>query len=372
MSDTHDHRQPPLSSPPPLEPEVADDAGSQALSEALRSSFAIIRVIMVLLVIVFLGSGFFTVGTQEKALLLRLGRPVGGAETSLLGPGPHWAFPYPIDEVVRIPVGQVQVIQSTIGWYATTAAQEAAGNEPPPGPSLNPALDGYVLTADANIIHVRGTLRYRISEPGIRYVFEFAQASNSVQNAFNNALLYASASLPVDRALRDNAEFRERVRRRLEQMIATERMGITVDQIDLLALPPRQVKADFDKVSQALVRRSKDLNGARSYENERLSRAKAEAAVRLNAGETERTRLVEFVAAEANRFSELLPAYRSNPDLFKRQHQVEVLQRLMTNVQDKLVLPEPIDGKPVELRLELNREPPKPKPVEPPNAGDKH
>jgi membrane protease subunit HflK len=338
----------------------------------LRSSFAIIRVIMVVLVIVFLGSGFFTVGTQEKALLLRLGRPTGGAEKPLLGPGPHWAFPYPIDEVVRIPVGQVQVIHSTIGWYATTAAQEAAGQEAPPGPSLNPALDGYVLTADANIIHVRGALRYRISEPGLRYIFDFVNASNSVQNAFNNALLYAAASLPVDQALRDNAGFRERVRRRLEQTIAREQMGLTVDQIDLLAIPPRQVKADFDKVSQAIVRRSKVLNDARSYENERLSRAKGDAAARLSAGETERNRLVEFVSAEANRFSELLPAYRSNPELFKRQHQIEVLQRLMTNVQDKLVLPEPVQGRPVELRLELNREPLRPKPVETPNAEEKH
>jgi membrane protease subunit HflK len=172
--------------------------------------------------------------------------------------------------------------------------------------------------------------------------------------------------------LRDNAGFRERVRRRLEQTIAAERMGITVDQIDLLAVPPRQVKADFDKVSQAIVRRSKVLNDARSYENERLSRAKGEAAAHINAGETERTRLVEFVSAEANRFSELLPAYRSNPDLFKRQHQIEVLQHIIANAQDKLVLPEPIDGKPVELRLELNREPPKPKPVEPSNVEDKH
>ena len=35
------------------------DAGSQALSEALRSSFAIVKVVMVILVVVFLASGFF-------------------------------------------------------------------------------------------------------------------------------------------------------------------------------------------------------------------------------------------------------------------------------------------------------------------------
>src|SRR5436309_10638517 len=115
-----------------------DDAGSQALADALRSSFAIIRVVMVALVLLFLGSGFFTVGSQEKAVILRFGKPVGEGAQALLGPGAHWAFPYPIDEVVKTPVNQLQGITSTIGWYATTAANEAAGNEPPPGPSLNP------------------------------------------------------------------------------------------------------------------------------------------------------------------------------------------------------------------------------------------
>src|SRR5437867_7031567 len=98
--------------PPP--PEVPEDASSEALSEALRSSFAIVKVLMIALVLVFLGSGFFTVGPQEKAIKLRFGKPVGQGENALLGPGPHWALPAPIDEVVRIPIGQVQSVASTI------------------------------------------------------------------------------------------------------------------------------------------------------------------------------------------------------------------------------------------------------------------
>ncbi len=77
--------------PASLPPETPVDAGSQALSEALRSSFAIVKFVMLLLVLVFLGSGFFTVGPQERALVLRFGRPVGTGEKALLGPGLHWS-----------------------------------------------------------------------------------------------------------------------------------------------------------------------------------------------------------------------------------------------------------------------------------------
>ena len=137
---------------------------------------------MVLLVIVFLGSGFFTVEPQEQAMIIRLGRPVGDRSKSALGPGVHWSFPYPIDEYVKVPYLCDPEVSSTIGWYATTPEQEFAGTEEPSLPvnyPLNPLVEGYVLTADRNIVHTRATLTYHISDP-VAYVFNFVSASNAV------------------------------------------------------------------------------------------------------------------------------------------------------------------------------------------------
>jgi modulator of FtsH protease HflK len=352
--------------PPPEPPE---DAGSQALSEALRSSFAIVRVVLVIMVLVFLGSGFFTVGTQEKAVILRLGKPVGKDEKALLGPGAHWAFPYPIDEVVRIPVGQVQTVRSTVGWYATTPAMEAAGIPPPATDSLKPATDGYALTGDGNIIHVRGILRYRIAEPGLTYMFDFANASNLVRNAFNNAIIHASASYTVDNALsRDIAGFREKVRSRLENTVTRQKLGIVVDQVDVQAAPPRKLAPNFAAVSEAEARRATDVTEARSYANEQINRAKGEAAIRIAAGETDRTRLVEFVAAEAERFKGLLPEYEKNPELFRNLRRAETFQRIFTNAQQKYLLPPRVEGKQMQIRLQLGREPEQIKAPEAPKA----
>ena len=78
-----------------------------------------------------------------------------------------------------------------------------------PGPSLNPAVDGYALTADGNIIHTRATLTYRIADP-ITFVFNFVNASNAVQNALDNALHYAATRSLVDDVLtRDVIGFNE-------------------------------------------------------------------------------------------------------------------------------------------------------------------
>lgn len=353
---------------PPAPPEAPEEAGSQALAQALKSSFAIVKVIMIGLVAVFLFSGFFTVGPQQKAIVLRFGRPVGGPEGGLLNPGPHWAFPKPIDEIVLIPVGQVQAVTSTMGWYATTPAAEAAGTEPPPGESLDPTRDGYLITGDENIIHARATLRYRIAEPGLRFMMDFDRATNIVQNALNNALLFAAARYRVDDALtRDFAGFHEAVRDRLLQLINEQNLGIIIDQIENVRLiPPRQCSDAFARVTEATVQRSKELNDARSYENQTVTRARAESEARRNLGEAERARLVQFVAAEVERFTNNLPAFRANRELFTRQRQSEVLRIVFTNAAEKTVVPQRGDGAKRTVWLQLNREPVQPKALPPP------
>ncbi len=175
----HDH--------PEHEPSAPEgqDASTQALAEALRSSFTIVKIVMLLMVLAFIGSGFFTVGASEKAVILRFGNPVGVGDQALLGPGWHWSFPYPIDEVVHIPISAQQSVQSTVGWYFTTPEQELSGEELPSGPSLNPAIDGYLITADRDIVHSRATLYYHVVDP-LAYTFDFSNAQVLVQNALNN------------------------------------------------------------------------------------------------------------------------------------------------------------------------------------------
>src|ERR1017187_4542932 len=82
---------------------------------------------MVLLVLLFLASGFFTVGPQERAILLRFGRPVGEGEKALLTPGLHWSLPYPIDESIKVSIAGLQQVNSSVGWYAVTPEQVLAG-----------------------------------------------------------------------------------------------------------------------------------------------------------------------------------------------------------------------------------------------------
>jgi membrane protease subunit HflK len=352
MSDEHDHHA--------HAPET-EDAGSQALAEALRSSFAIIKIVMLLMVIAFFCSGFFQVGPQEKAVILRFGKPVGEGQKILLGSGLHWSFPSPIDEVVKIPISEIQKVSSTVGWYFTTPEQELSGEELPAGPSLDPAVDGYAITADRNIVHTRATLYYHVDDP-MSYVFNFASASNTVQNALDNALLYTAAQFKVDDILySDVAEFQEAVQQRVTDLTEQEQLGISIDNCEVQSIPPRQLKDIFAQVTIARENREKLLNDAHSYENQVLSQSGARASTITNEAESARARYVDSITAEAKKFSALLPEFESNPGLFAQVTLVQMMGQALTNVQDKWFLPERADGQPRELRLLLNREPPEQK-----------
>ena len=94
------------------------NAADKSLSEALRISFIILTIIMIGLVIGFLVfGGFRVVESDEQALVLTFGKIRGIGEDRLLKPGLRWAWPYPLQEVVKIPVTKKVNLAIDTFWY---------------------------------------------------------------------------------------------------------------------------------------------------------------------------------------------------------------------------------------------------------------
>ena len=374
MSDEHEHDHSAHAHPAaPL--ETPDDAGSQALAEALRSSFAIVKFVMVALVLVFLASGVFQVKTQEKAVVLRFGKIVGTGQQALLDPGLHWSFPYPIDEVVKIPFKENQSVDSNVGWFYMTPAQQATYETtrqlPPSTGTLNPAVDGYAITADRNIIHTRATIYYQVKDP-IQAVFHFSAGTNSpldlsgvsnlVQNALNNSLLHTAAHFSADQILiTDKTAFEDAVRLRVVQLVDAENLGVTIQQCNVFSVSPRQLEDIFNQVSAAQQRRVQVLDQAHSDENQITNTAGAQAAAIVYQAISASSNYVAKVQSDAKSFSSLLPNYKVNPDLFKQMQLVQAIGQALSNVNFQALLPTSAGGEPTEMRIMLNREPPGPK-----------
>ena len=138
-------------------PEYTDPAGEH-LASALRLSFRLLGVAMVLGVLAFLAVGFRSVGPGEVAIKSVFGKVVGVTSSGLA-----YNWPAPIGKIDVIKVGEESV---EIGdfWMREAAADVATRDDlrkrtVPPG-GLVPGLDGALLTGDRNQMHMRMQCKY--------------------------------------------------------------------------------------------------------------------------------------------------------------------------------------------------------------------
>lgn len=365
MSHDHPHPEHEQPSAPAPAPVTGDDAGNQALSEALQSSFRVVRFLLLILAVFFLWSGVRTVDQNEVAIKLRFGKPVGLGPEQILKPGLHWALPQPVHEIVKVPMGQSHTVVSSAGWYYVSPEELAAGATPAPKPMLTPLADGYTLTADGNIIHARATLKYRITDP-VAYAFRFANFSNLLQNIANNALFYASAHYSAEAALyKDKGGFKDMVLARVNRMIELHQLGIELEPSDVETVPPLYVKEAFEQVQSAENERSKKISDAQGQADEITRKAVGEAQALRNAGAAASNSLVLAVSAEAGYFTNQLAYYRKDPRLFRERLLTERMARVLTNAEDKFFFADRAGDAARTLRLQISREPAKPRAAEP-------
>lgn len=293
------------------------DAAGKSLSEALRISFIILKVIMVVLVIIFLASGFRTVGSDEQAIVLRFGKIRGVGEERLLDPGLHWVFPYPIDEIVRIPVQKKVNLPINSFWYSLTA-RDVIGEGPRRRQStrdtLNPETDGYCITrsekqdqavtgsigSDYNIVHCKWQLTYKIDDPerffeniyvdfkGIEAGQNYADVISEnitplLKHMFADAVVTVIVNYTIDDVLFEQiARVTEHVKKLLQNKLDKIESGIKVVSIQLTdKIWPQQVDEAFHASIKASQESGKVISEARTYAEKTLSDAAGPVAMEL-------------------------------------------------------------------------------------------
>ncbi len=197
-------------------------------------------------------------------------------------------------------------------------------------------------------------LKYRITDP-IAFHFDFANAPAFITNALNNALLFAASQFPVDDILtRNRAAFRERVMERARELIDSQKLGVTLDQLDVDASPPLYLKPKFDEVdTRPCSSATKPATRRRAMPPPRWPKRRGEAATRVFVADALRKRMVDMVTAQADTFQKLRGQYERDPAFFERVRQMTVLEKIYTNALQKIIMP----PNAAELRLELSREP---------------
>jgi membrane protease subunit HflK len=384
--------------PPALDP------AQQSLAEALRVSFAILKIAMAALLVAYAFSGTFSVGSNEVAVRLRFGDYVGDPGNRVLERGTYLAAPFPFEQVVKVDTRPATLTLDKEFWFETTKEESGLTRSQMQGRKaqpLNPLRDGSLLTGDMSIVHAKWTITWRVRDPVafLTNVGTPAVAEALVRLVSQQGIVQAFAQLTADDVLRGIVN-RELAVGLMQQRLDDMRTGLVVDQLALDKVSaPMLVAGSFDAVTSAESDRAGRIVGAQqerarilgetageasgailqlisSYEQavERDDQAAAQAAqvtidaaldeLRIggaaiggevarviNGAKTYRTQVVEQVAAEAQAFRELLPQYAQNPRLVMAKLWEDARETILTgDVETFYTVPG-------QLELQLNRDP---------------
>ncbi len=239
--------------PPPGRGGLIDPA-NESLADALRTSFRILKLAMIVLVVLFLPSGTFVVEQTEQAIVLRMGKPVGRVREA----GFNWAFPAPIDEVVKIPVKQSSTLTIDSHWLhlrenekTIPLSQLRRGRK-----GLHPMRDGALLTSDMGLVHVQWRLTYRITDL-TKYVTMIADTNVEKPDQIITAVLERSAIHVVSQFTTEEAtrkrltDMRDQLKVAINLALEEVGSGIVVESVAPKAIPPVQTRLAFDEVIRA-------------------------------------------------------------------------------------------------------------------------
>ena len=318
------------------------DAAGKSLSEALSISFVILKVIMVVLILAFLASGFKTVGSDEQALVLRFGKIRGVGEGRILKPRtrPYWIIPYPVERMVKIPVEKKVDLSIRSFWYYQSKEEllsEASIRKTRFLPELDPVRDGYLISrsekldesisgsggSDYNIVHCKWRLTYQIDDPvrffknikvdkvkpGDIYLDVVIKSITPLmQNIFEDAIVTKTVHYTIDDIMYEKvARLTEDIKELVQEKLNTIESGIKVVQVQLMEkIWPLQVDKEFQALVTASQDRQTAINAARSYAETTLNAAAGPVAEKLftalmdpNASEEEKEFLWSQLAGEA-------------------------------------------------------------------------
>jgi modulator of FtsH protease HflK len=280
---------------------------------------------------VYLASGFYVVGPDQRAVVRRF-----GAVADQVGPGMHYRAPWPIDRVDIVKT--TSVMKVGVGFVLPSG-----DGEMPPGPEL--------LTGDTNIVNVNLVLQYVIRDPA-EFLFQVKDAAAFVEAAAEAALTETIAGMPVDEVLtRGRVAVQERVKAQTQEILDRRRSGVSIVSASIMAITlDRSVAQAFQDVANAMSDREKMINEARAYENNLIPKARGDARTLLSEAEAYKQQRVAEAVGGAGRFLSLQKEYEKGPDITRTRLYLEAVEKVLPRV--RLYVVDSDKGRvPLHLRL---------------------
>jgi membrane protease subunit HflK len=267
--------------------EAATDAANKALGDALRISFLILKVIMVVIVILYLFTNVRCIESSEQALVTRLGR----LRPRVFDAGLAWAYPYPLEEITLLPTrasNESEILTHNFNIKEQDRGKDLAVLASRANPrGLDPALDGALLTADSGLVHVQWRITYKFDD--VRdYVLNIRgdkveSAKDLIDRIVETTGVQIASEMTAEEIIRTRvSDVQDEMKLRTNERLASLNSGLRVTLVEMnQPTPPLQIRDAFiatqreENAKQKAIRdaerdRTKMLNDAAGAAHEEL------------------------------------------------------------------------------------------------------
>ncbi|RHW75692.1 FtsH protease activity modulator HflK [Colwellia sp. RSH04] len=281
----------------------SSNGGSNSGSGKSFSSIGL-SIILIIGLVVYAFSGFYTIKEAEKGIVLRFGKYAGTVDPGI---NFKWTF---IDRVIPVDM------QSTRDLPAS----------------------GFMLTQDENVVRVDMQIQYRVVDAR-NYVFSVTNADDSLSQSLDSALRYVVGHAKMDDILTSGREqIRQSVWQELEKIIERYNLGLIIVDVNFKdARPPNEVKDAFDDAIAAQEDEIRFIREAEAYARGIEPRARG----RVKRMEQEAIAYKEQTLLDAEgevaRFEKILPEYQAAPDVTRERLYLATMERVYSNTSKVMV-----------------------------------
>ena len=292
-----------------------------------------------ILVAVWLASGFYRVQPDEQGVVLRFGEWIKTTQ-----PGLNWHLPAPVETVFTPKVtrsNRVEIGFRSAAELSRSASAREVGNE------------SLMLTGDENIVDINFVLLWLIKDAG-QFLFNIRDPESTVKAVAESVMREIIGKTPIAEATTEaRGAIEVGAREQIQQILDDYGAGILITQVQLQKVdPPAEVIDAFRDVQRAQADRERLQNEAEAFANDILPRARGEAERISQEAQAYRQEVEARAQGDAQRFVAVYNEFDRARDVTTKRIYLETMEEVLRGM-NKVVIDQAANGNGVVPYLPL-------------------
>lgn len=286
----------------------------------------ILPAVSMILILIFVFSGLYSVGPDEVGVIRRFGKYV-----RTTNPGLHFKIPMGIERVDNVKVRYIY--KEEFGFRTLRPGIKTQYS------SREYFDESLMLTGDLNVLVVEWILQFKIKDP-VKFLFNIRDQRETIRSICEAVMRQLMGDNSVSEVLTTRrVEINQLAQEKLQDILDSYDSGIQIVTVKLQDVNPSdEVKPAFNEVNEAKQEKEKMINEAWEAYNKAIPAAKGQAEKTIKEAEGYTLKRVNAAKGDAARFLATWEAYREAKEVTRKRLYLEAMKEILPKAGQKYII----------------------------------